>query len=157
MKKWIGILITVLLIIVGIMGKIYSNAVEPVNAAEKKAIAIAEKKIDFSSVDDFHLYNGLETIYVLEGKDQKGKNIIVWIPEKSHKIFVRKAKSGLTKEEAIKSLKEKKNPEKIVAVRLGMEKNIPFWEIYYLSSDHLINYYCVDFKTGEMVKRIENL
>lgn len=146
-----------MLILFGISTKVYLKAREPVNQAETKALELAQKKIKLSEVDDFHLYHGNETINIIEGKNQKGDKVIVWIPEKSNKVIVRKAKSGLTKEEAIQQLLKRRNPQKIIAARLGMEKNIPYWEIYYLSGDHLINYYCVDFKTGEMLKRIENL
>ncbi|MDP4163943.1 MAG: DUF5590 domain-containing protein [Bacillota bacterium] len=157
MKKWIIVLILFLLVLFGISAKVYLKATEPVNQAETKALAIAQKKIHLSEIDDFHLYHGNETIYVIEGKNNKGEKVIVWIPEKSREIIVRKAKNGLTKEEAIQQLLKKRNPQKIIATRLGMEKNIPYWEIYYLSGDHLINYYCIDFDTGEMLKRIENL
>ncbi|NHM29155.1 DUF5590 domain-containing protein [Bacillus sp. C11] len=157
MKKWITIFIIVFVVLVGIMGTIYSTAMKPVKSAEEKAISIAEKKIKLDKVDHFHLYHGVETVYVLEGTDKKGQKVIVWVPEKSHDVVVRKAKNGLTRQEAIKKLLEKRTPEKIVSAKLGMENGIPFWEIYYLSDGDLINYYCVDFKTGEMVKRIENL
>jgi len=128
-----------------------------VNTAEKKALSLASKKVQLSEVNDFHLYNGLETINVIEGKNKKGEKIIVWIPEKSKKVFVKKAKSGLSKEEAVQKLLQEKDPKKIISVRLGMEKNIPLWEIYYRSENNLINYYYVHFETGEWLKKIENL
>jgi uncharacterized protein YpmB len=157
LKKWITILIIIFVVLVGITGTIYATAMKPVKSAEEKAISIAEKKIKLDKVDHFHLYHGVETVYVLEGIDKKGQKVIVWVPEKSRNVVVRKAKNGLTRQEAIKKLLEKRTPQKIVSAKLGMENGIPFWEIYYLSDGDLINYYCVDFKTGEMVKRIENL
>ncbi|MGG3562572.1 DUF5590 domain-containing protein [Neobacillus rhizosphaerae] len=118
---------------------------------------MASKKAQLSELQDFHLYNGLETVNVIEGKNKKGDKIIVWIPEKSKKVFVKKAKNGLSKEEAVQKLLQEKNPKKIISVRLGMEKNIPLWEIYYRSENNLINYYYVHFETGEWLKKIENL
>jgi uncharacterized protein YpmB len=93
----------------------------------------------------------------LRGKVKKGESIIVWIPDKSKEVFVRKTKDGLSKEEAVQKLLQEKNPKKIISVRLGMEKNIPLWEIYYRSQNNLINYYYVHFDTGEWLKKIENL
>jgi uncharacterized protein YpmB len=157
LKKWILSLILLLVIILGIFIKVYFTALNPVNAAEEKAVILANKKVHLSEVTDFHVYNGLETVNVIEGKNKKGENIIVWIPEKSKKIFVDKAKNGLTKEQAVQKLLQEKKPQKIISVRLGMEKDIPLWEIYYRSENNLINYYYVHFETGEWLKKIENL
>jgi uncharacterized protein YpmB len=157
MKKWILILLLFFLIVIGIFTKIYLTAVEPLNIAEKKAVTFAEKKVHISQVNDFHLYHGLETVDVIEGENKQGDKIIIWIPEKSKKMVIKKAKNGLTKAEAIRKLEESKNPKKIISVRLGMEKNIPLWEIYYRSDNNLINYYYIRFETGEWLKKIENL
>lgn len=157
MKKWIFIPIIVLIVIIGLFIKVYFSSVQPVKAAEKKAVSLAKDKVQLSEVDDFHIYNGIETVNVIEGKDKKGSKVIVWIPEKSKKVIIKKAKDGITKEEAIKKLLQEKQPKKIISVRLGMEKNIPLWEIYYRSENNLINYYYVHFETGEWLKKVENL
>ncbi|MFP5113371.1 cell wall elongation regulator TseB-like domain-containing protein [Bacillaceae bacterium C204] len=157
MKKWIIVLSILVLALCGLLIKVYVSAVDPVKTAEKKAVLLAKKEISLKEVEDFHIYNGIETVNVIEGKSKQGEEIIVWIPEKSKEIFVRKAKNGLTKEAAIQKLQQEKSPKKIISVRLGMEKNIPLWEIYYRSNNNLINYYYVHFDTGEWLKKIENL
>jgi uncharacterized protein YpmB len=157
MKKWILIPVIVVLVIAGILVKVYFSSVQPVNAAEKRALSIAKEKVQLSEVDDFHIYNGNETVDVIEGKNKKGSKVIVWIPEKSKKVYIKQAKDGITREEAIQKLLQEKRPKKIISVRLGMEKNIPLWEIYYRSENNLINYYYVHFETGEWLKKIENL
>jgi uncharacterized protein YpmB len=157
MKKWILIPVIVVIVIIGLLIKVYTSSVQPVKAAEERAVSLAEDKVDLSEVDDFHIYNGIETVNVIEGKNKKGSKVIVWIPEKSKKVIIKKAKDGITKEEAIQKLLQEKQPKKIISVRLGMEKNIPLWEIYYRSENNLINYYYVHFETGEWLKKIENL
>jgi uncharacterized protein YpmB len=157
MKKWIIFLAIFVVIILGLAIKIYFSAVNPVKAAEKKAVKLANESIQINEVQDFHIYNGIETVNVIEGNSKNGEKIIVWIPEKSKQVFVRKAKDGLSKEEAVQKLLQEKSPKKIISVRLGMEKNIPLWEIYYRSQNNLINYYYVHFDTGEWLKKIENL
>lgn len=137
--------------------KVYITAVDPVKAAEINAVKLAKEKTQLSEVDDFHLYHSLETVDIIEGKNKKGEKVIVWIPEKSKQVIVKKAKSGLSKEAAIQKLLQEQKPKQIISVRLGMEKNIPLWEIYYRSENNLINYYYVDFVTGEWLKKIENL
>jgi len=157
MKKWIVFLVLFVVVIIGMLIKVYFSSVEPVKAAEEKAVKLANKSVQISKVQDFHIYNGLETVNVIEGKNNKGEKIIVWIPEKSKKVLVHKAKEGISKEEAVQKLLQEKKPKKIISVRLGMEKNIPLWEIYYRSENNLINYYYVHFETGEWLKKIENL
>ncbi|MBM7654891.1 cell wall elongation regulator TseB-like domain-containing protein [Neobacillus cucumis] len=157
MKKWIFIPLIAILVIIGILVKVYFSAVQPVKAAENKAVALAEKKVQFSEIDDFHIYHGNETVNVIEGKNKKGNKIIVWIPDKSKKVIIKMAKDGISKQEAIQKLLQETQPKKIISVRLGMEKNIPLWEIYYRSENNLINYYYVHFETGEWLKKIENL
>jgi len=157
MKKWIIILSIIVVAFCGLLIKVYLSALDPVKAAETKAVSRAQEEISLKEVEDFHIYNGIETVNVIEGKSKDGDKIIVWMPEKSKEIFVRKAKNGLTREEAIQKLQQEKSPKKIISVRLGMEKNIPLWEIYYRSNNNLINYYYVHFDTGEWLKKIENL
>jgi uncharacterized protein YpmB len=157
MKKLFLILGILILILAGISIKVYLTAAAPIKTAESKALQIAKGKVQISKVEDFHVYHGQETVDVIEGKNTKGEKIIVWIPEKTKKVIVKKAKSGLTKEEAVEKLLQEETPKKIISVRLGMEKNIPLWEIYYRSNNNLINYYYVHFETGEWLKKIENL
>jgi uncharacterized protein YpmB len=157
MKKWIIVLSIIVVAFCGLLIKVYLSALDPVKAAETKAVSRAQEEISLKEVEDFHIYNGIETVNVIEGKSKNGDKIIVWMPEKSKEIFVRKAKNGLTREEAIQKLQQEKSPKKIISVRLGMEKNIPLWEIYYRSNNNLINYYYVHFDTGEWLKKIENL
>lgn len=157
MKKWVFILIAVVFVAIGISIKVYMSATEPLKSAQDKAVARAEDQVHFSKVEDFHIYNGLETVYVIEGENRDGDEVIAWVPEKKGKIIVKKAKDGLTKQEAVQKLLQEKNPERIISVKLGLEKNIPLWEIYYRSENNLINYYYIHFETGEWLKKIENL
>ncbi|WHY65480.1 DUF5590 domain-containing protein [Neobacillus sp. SuZ13] len=157
MKKWIIVLSIIVVAFCGLLIKVYLSALDPVKTAETKAVSRAQEETSLKEVEDFHIYNGIETVNVIEGKSKNGNKIIVWMPEKSKEIFVRKAKNGLTREEAIQKLQQEKSPKEIISVRLGMEKNIPLWEIYYRSNNNLINYYYVHFDTGEWLKKIENL
>jgi uncharacterized protein YpmB len=156
-KKIIIIILIIVLIVIGISSCIYLNAVDPIDAAQEKAVKMAKEESDLQEIEDFSVYNGEETYYVIKGKNQYGTGIYIWIPEKKGRIIVRKQSDGISKKEAVDKLMEEKNPTEIISVRLGMEKNIPLWEIYYRSEGNLINYYYVDFKTGEWLKKIENL
>lgn len=157
MKKWYWILSIGIIVIIGIMIKIYLNAVEPVKEAESKAASIAKEETEITDITEFSLYHGSKSYYVIQGTDKDGEKLIAWIPEKDGKILVSSVKDGITKSDAINILYEKTSPEEIIDVQLGIEKNIPLWEIYYRSSNDKINYYYIDFETGEEVRSIKNL
>lgn len=159
MKKWIWIVAIAILVFFGIGVNIYINALEPKNEAKVLATEIALEQTDIETVESFSLFNGSSSYYVVKGKNTEGEALIAWIPEQkdNRKIIVKEEKEGINKDEAIQKLYDKKKPEEIISVKLGMEKNIPLWEIYYRSNDNLINYYYIDFETGEWLKDIQNL
>ncbi|MBS8264658.1 peptidase [Mesobacillus boroniphilus] len=161
MKKWIFFSILIVVTITGILVNVYLNAVEPVKAAEKEAVQIALKETNLSDFTNFSLYSGEETYYVMTGKNVKQEDVYVWINEKNSKVITRNAKKGITKKEALNKLYQEKNPNEIIEVRLGMARiqktDRPAWEIYYRNNSDTINYYYVDFDTGEKLRAIDNL
>ena len=161
MKKWIFISILIVVTITGILVNVYLNAVEPVKAAEKEAVKIASKETNLTDFTNFSLYSGEETYYVMTGKNAKQEAVYVWINEKSGEVITKNAKNGITKKEALNKLYQEKNPNEIIEVRLGMARiqktDRPAWEIFYRNNSDTINYYYVDFDTGEKLRAIDNL
>lgn len=157
MKKWIIFISIIMFVTIGLLVNVYIKAISPLKTAEEIAVSKAKEEIELISVDEVFLYNGNETSYVVKGFNHDNEEMIVFVPEKDGKIQIRKASDGITKEEAIKIVRQEKNPKKIVSVKLGMEKQIPLWEIYYISDKSSLNYYYLDFQTGEWLKKIENL
>lgn len=161
MKKWIFFSILIVVTIVGILINVYLNAVEPVKAAEKEAVQIASDETNLSDFTNFSLYSGEETYYVMTGKNAKQEDVYVWINEKNSEVITRNAKNGITKKEALNKLYQEKNPNEIIEVRLGMARiqktDRPAWEIFYRNNNDTINYYYVDFDTGEKLRAIDNL
>ena len=161
MKKWIFFSILIVVTIVGILVNVYLNAVEPVKAAEKEAVQIASNETNLSDFTNFSLYSGEETYYVMTGKNAKQEDVYVWINEKNSEVITRNAKNGITKKEALNKLYQEKNPNEIIEVRLGMARiqktDRPAWEIFYRNNNNTINYYYVDFDTGEKLRAIDNL
>lgn len=161
MKKWILFSVLTIVVIAGILINVYLNANEPVKAAEEKAVRIATEETNLKDFSQFSLYSGEETYYVMTGKNSKQEDVYVWINEKNREVLTRIAKNGITKKEALNKLYEEKNPKEIVEVRLGMARiqktDRPAWEIYYRNTNDTINYYYVDFDTGEKLRAIDNL
>ena len=158
MKKVVWSMVILLLIGIGaLVYAIYTGDHYKQNVKEK-AIATATKTANLTETADFYLYNGNETWYVVTGVDEDGKKIGVWIPEnKKEESKVLPLSEGLTEEEAIKLVKDKKKAKSIIAANLGMEKGTPLWEIIYKNNDDLYGYYYLNFKSGNLIRHYDNL
>lgn len=159
MKKWIFLSsIIVLAIFSTAFIYIYQAARSPYKELEQLAIHKATEEVNIVQVNEFYLYNGSETYYVIVGNDSKNQNKIVWIPESDDgEIIVKSQSDGISKEDAIAKLYEEENPKKLLGARLGMEKNLAIWELSYLDDRSKLNYYYVHFDSGKWWRKIENL
>lgn len=158
MKKWLFFILIIIAISIGMFINVYVKSISPLKKAEEIAVMKAQTETNLVSVNEIYLYNGSETSYAIQGVNEKDEEMIVFVPEKDdEKIVVKKASDGITKEQAIQIVQQEKNPVHIVSVKLGMEKQIPLWEVYYKTDKSSLNYYYIDFQTGEWLKKIENL
>ncbi|MBM4762094.1 DUF5590 domain-containing protein [Bacillus sp. B15-48] len=160
MKKWIVLLTIVLLAVASGFVALYYNATKPLREAEKIAIEIAQQDTTLIDIHEFDLFNGEETYYVLKAKNKNNEDVYVWISEIDHKMLIKTANSGVSEEEVVKTVYADRNPEEIIDVRLGITRiqktNRPAWEVYFRSKNGNINYYYVDFETGEKLRAIDN-
>ncbi|GIN21077.1 MAG TPA: peptidase [Bacillus bacterium] len=158
MYKWLAVILACILIAAGITGCVYSKAMTPVKKARDAAEARLKSETDIKSVDEFYLYNGSSTYFVVIGKNSKGKETAAWIPEnKKDEVHVKKMSDGVSKQDAVNKLLSEKKPKEILGVRLGMEKELPVWELSYLDENSNLNYYYIHFDSGKWWRKIENL
>lgn len=157
MKKWIFTGIGMILFVIAFFSFVYLRSVNPLRTAEDKAIAAAKKEVKLSKITDVQIYNGNETYYILRAKDSKNQDVVAWVSAKNNDVVVKKAKEGITQQQAVDKLLQEKDPKEIISVKLAMIKKRQCWEIYYISRNNLINYYYVDFETGEWLRKIENM
>lgn len=158
MYKWLTIIFSVLLLFAAAGGYIYTKAMDPVKQARKEAEQRINADEKLKQIDEFHLYNGAKTYYVLIGEEKKGEKVVFWIPEnKDEKIITKKLAEGISKREAVDMLVKEKQPKEILGVRLGMEQRLPVWELSYLDNQSNLNYYYIHFDTGKWWRNIENL
>lgn len=149
MKKWI-ILILIILIVIGWRGfSVYKSALEPVETAQKKANAIALEKTELETVKESYTYYGTSAYQVVIGSNKDDQEMIVWIPEKDGEIITRLFNEGISEKEAVKIVNSERNPKEIRSVKLGIEDNIPIWEIVYIASDNRLTYHKLYFETGK--------
>ncbi|GER67898.1 hypothetical protein BpJC7_20390 [Weizmannia acidilactici] len=145
MKKALIIIGIFIAVIVGFAAQTYWGARKPYNDAYKKAQSLAKTEAGIRSVDQFYLYNGNATYYVVVGKGKGGAKKAVWIPEKHPKrIVVLNWNSGISKQDAVNQVRQNKQPDKILSVRLGMDSQVPIWEVAYIKGNNL-SYYEVPF------------
>ena len=153
MKKWLIIASILVLCFIGFVGGAYIKALQPKKEAGNVAFEKAKEEGGLETMEEFYLYNGQDSYSVIIGEGEKGTKKIVWLPEdKKKEIVVENYKDGKSKKEILNIVKEKLNPQKIISVKLGMEKNVPLWEVTYLDESERFNYDYYDFKTGEWLK-----
>ncbi|WP_338470064.1 DUF5590 domain-containing protein [Niallia sp. XMNu-256] len=157
MKKWLLIIGILVIGFITLSTVIYMNAIDPLKLAEEKAVKVVKEETSISTIDDFNIYNGEESYYVIQGRNGKGTRLIAWIPEEKGKIVVKKASDGIKRQEAIQVVSGEISSDPIISVKLGMEKGIPLWEVHTRTDKNLLNYYLIEFETGKWLKKIENL
>lgn len=150
MKKWIiGILVFFLIFVIWRGISIYQSALEPLNIAEAKGNERALEKTPIVTIEESYTYFGTKAYQVVIGKNDDGKKMIAWIPEKDGEIITRFERDGITENEALSIFKRERNPQEIRSVKLGVEDNIPIWEIIYIGSDNRLTYHKMYFETGK--------
>ena len=157
MKKWvIVVFFLIVLIIIGSGTYLYKSAMKPINTAEEIAVEIAEKETKLVSVEDFTVYNGKDSYYVIKGKKNFNVDIYVLINKETQDVMVKQAQHGITSDEALQLVFGTTIPDQ-AKVQLGMENRVVYWEVSYLTDLNTLSYYYIDFETGEILKIIENL
>lgn len=114
MKKILIIVLAIMVVIIGFSAKVYIKAMEPINQAEKVAKEKAENEADLQAVKRVTLYNGNETYYIIDGVTKEDKEVYVWVSADSEdEIIIKNKKDGISKEEAIEKVMNKKIPMRL--------------------------------------------
>ncbi|PEK26423.1 cell wall elongation regulator TseB-like domain-containing protein [Bacillus wiedmannii] len=157
MKKWI-FAIVIVIVASGIYGAyVYNKAMEKKIHKEEKSVEIAKEKAKLTKVKSVDYYNGNSSYTVVQGVDEKGEQIIVWVPNKKGNVLVKKKSEGIPEKEALQNLAEqatgkgdepKPKPKEIIKVKLGAQNDIPLWEITYIDQEDRYTYYYLEFQNG---------
>lgn len=126
---------------------ILESASRPFATVEKYAVAVAKKYASVNDISQVTIYNGKETYFNVQGKNQSGQDVYVLVPEKSSEIFVYQVAEGISRLDAEQRAQENgaKTIEKTV---LGYQDEHAVWEV---KSGRA--YYLIDFITGELIKK----
>ncbi|MBY0595428.1 cell wall elongation regulator TseB-like domain-containing protein [Bacillus bingmayongensis] len=149
MKKWIFAIIIVIVAIVLYGVHVYNATMEKKIPKESKVVEIAKEKAKLTKVKTVDYYNGKSSYAVVQGVDEKGEQIIVWVPEKKGNVLVRKKNEGISEKKALQIVAGERKPKELVKVKLGAENDVPLWEITYIDQEDRYTYYYLEFQDGK--------
>ncbi|WP_410981976.1 DUF5590 domain-containing protein [Bacillus cereus] len=153
MKKWIFAIIIVI-VAIGLYGvHVYNATMEKKIPKESKVVEIAKEKAKLTKVKNVEYYNGKSSYAVVQGVDEKGEKIIVWVPEKKGDVLVKKQSEGISEKDALQIVTKEQKPKQFLKVKLGAENNVPLWEVTYIDDENRYTYYYLAFQDGKFLKR----
>ena len=145
----------VLLLIVGIwqFSVIYNKINHRNESIAQKAITEANKQFKIRKIESVDEYRGQKAYEVLKADLDNGTKLWIWMPEKGKTAVPMTARvsDGYTKQEIIQAFQKNVAYQRLVSVRLGMENDMPVWEITFVDPNgaYVISYF--DFYSGKSV------
>lgn len=136
---------------------IYRRSVAPYNQAQEEATVIARREVGISNVTDFYWYNGSETYFTIVGTTDENEEIIAIIKQEDGSVTSIPVDEAIAQDEAIRQVINEKSPERILEARVGIEGDLPVWEVSYRYENGRIGYYLLNLQTGEWLRTIENI
>lgn len=136
---------------------LYQRSMQPYNEVKADAYQYAKENADIQDPYDFYWYNDEETYYTVIGKNSSGEDIITIIAQDGGQIRTIKLEDAISKQEAVQQVLTAKEPKAIKQARIGMEQNMPVWEISYENQNNGLGYYKIHLETGEWISDVDNL
>ncbi|WP_445612561.1 cell wall elongation regulator TseB-like domain-containing protein [Geobacillus sp. YF-1] len=153
MKKWGWLLLLFFAVLVWQAWSIYSEALAPKRAMVARALERAKEAAELVEIKKVYTYYGDEAYTVFIGRAKRGEDLVVWVPEKSGDVVVRRADSGISEAEARAILRRDRHPQQVIDATLGMEKGVPVWELTYMDDEGRYSFYYLHFTDGSFLKR----
>lgn len=147
---------SIIIIIFGLFA-VYSYVQRPKNQAQKEAYALAKKYARVDQPETFYWFNRDKTYFTVAGKNRAGQKVYVIISKNGAKINIYAQNKGYNQTEVTKLVKQSRHPKKITNVTLGMYKGKPTWEVTYRNQSNKLCYDLIAFKTGDVLKTIQNI
>ncbi|WHF25424.1 cell wall elongation/penicillin-binding protein regulator TseB [Bacillus altitudinis] len=159
MKKivWIISSIAALVLLIGIISFswIYQIAMGQKEEGHQAAIERAKKQASIEQVEQVDTFVGKEKQFIVEGKNKQNEAIYVWVPaSKKEKVIAKKAKEGITSNQAVQAVQKENTISKLKNVQLAREGDVLLWEVTYLNENNQYSFSYVDFTTGRVEKNL---
>lgn len=139
---------------------VFYKAYEPASTLKENATNRVLDAGLLEEADRAEVYNGTTSLTVVFGKDSKGVSKAVFVNEKAKSdedLNVITLEKGITAKQALSSVKQEMNVNKLIHVKLGEEDDAAVWEVAFKNEDNKLNYVYVSFLDGQWQKRILNL
>ncbi|MCY7450030.1 DUF5590 domain-containing protein [Bacillus altitudinis] len=159
MKKivWIISSVAALVLLIGIISFswIYQIAMGQKEEGHEAAIERAKKQASIAQVEQVDTFVGKEKQFIVEGKNKQNEAIYVWVPaSKKEKVIAKKAKEGITSNQAVQAVQKENTISKLKNVQLAREGDVLLWEVTYLNENDQYSFSYVDFTTGRVEKNL---
>ncbi|AMM97668.1 cell wall elongation/penicillin-binding protein regulator TseB [Bacillus pumilus] len=159
MKKivWIISSIAALVLLIGIISFtwIYQIAMGQKEQGHEAAIERAKKQANIVQVEQVETFVGKEKQFIVEGKNKQNETTYVWVPaSKKEKVIAKKAKEGITSNQAVQAVQKENTVSKLKDVQLAREGDVLLWEVTYLNENNQYSFSYVDFLTGNVEKNV---
>ncbi|QDZ95867.1 cell wall elongation/penicillin-binding protein regulator TseB [Bacillus altitudinis] len=159
MKKivWIISSVAALVLLIGIISFswIYQTAMGQKEEGHESAIERAKKQASLAQVEQVDTFVGKEKQFIVEGKNKQNEAIYVWVPaSKKEKVIAKKAKEGITSNQAVQAVQKENTISKLKNVQLAREGDVLLWEVTYLNENNQYSFSYVDFTTGRVEKNL---
>lgn len=159
-RKFLFAMISLIFLTIATIIYLYVRGTAPLEEKYQEALARAQDVVQFSSVEHIDWFHYEEAYTIIEGRDQEGTRIIVWVPENEEgEITAVKASDGLRKEDALALLQTglpdlaaESRPREILSIKYGMIDKNPVFEITYLDQRDRYSILYLDFYAGEWFK-----
>ncbi|MDT2849539.1 DUF5590 domain-containing protein [Vagococcus carniphilus] len=148
---------SILILTIVLVGVVLFQSASPMRKAKSQAVKISKNVAGISDVQDFYWFTRDKTYFTVVGTDNKNIEKIVFLPQDGSEAVIMNQKDGITNDEAIKKVLDMKKTKKINKVSLGIYKEKPVWEVVANSIESGLNYYLVDFQSGEIVNEINQV
>ncbi|MED0865876.1 cell wall elongation/penicillin-binding protein regulator TseB [Bacillus safensis] len=159
MKKivWIISSVVALVLLVGIISFtwIYQIAMGQREQGHEAAIERAKEQANIVQVEQVETFVGKEKQFIVEGKNKQNETTYVWVPaSKKEKVIAKKAKEGITSNQAVQAVQKENTVSKLKEVKLAREGDVLLWEVTYLNENNQYSFSYVDFSTGHVEKNL---
>ncbi|MBG9909950.1 cell wall elongation/penicillin-binding protein regulator TseB [Bacillus xiamenensis] len=154
---WIISSAAALILLIGIISFswIYQIAMGQKEQGHEVAIERAKKQVALEQVEQVETFVGKEKQFIVEGKDKQNDTIYVWVPaSKKEKVIAKKAKEGITSNQAVQAVQKENTISKLKGVKLAREGDVLLWEVTYLNENNQYSFSYVDFTTGRVEKNL---
>lgn len=152
-RIWAAIITGVLAVVL----VIFFMAISPMRSAHRQVSDLAERYAGIKEESAFYRYDRNKTYYTIAGTNDKKQKIYAIIAKNGKKINIYQQSEGVSEAKARQLARQDTSLKKITHVGLGMYKNKPTWEVSYLNKQDNLCYDLIDFKSGKVVKTIQNI